>query len=242
MIGYDYNCSLLKWQKKKKEKNEIKHHKIIRHNQACHAGVFLGRIGLASLRLYIQKAIIDLELEWTVLEWKGWGGEGRVAVERMRAGVEGVGGEKSRRLYCHTPSPLSLSLFFWSWLTPLLKIYFPPLPSTAVTIKDGGNNFHQENTVQTLANYGCNQIHSNVCLATMELTIGWLSELGKICTDWHLNLTTWHTLWRPSFHMWRPTFKDTPLPNVTSPDTVKWSSSIKSGMVSKRFKKSFTYW
>ena len=169
MIGYDYNCSLLKWQKKKKEKNEIKHHKIIRHNQACHAGVFLGRIGLASLRLYIQKAIIDLELEWTVLEWKGWGGEGRVAVERMRAGVEGVGGEKSRRLYCHTPSPLSLSLFFWSWLTPLLKIYFPPLPSTAVTIKDGGNNFHQESTVQMLANYGCNQIHSNVCLATWNL-------------------------------------------------------------------------
>ena len=168
MIGYDYNCSLLKWQKKKKEKNEIKHHKIIRHNQACHAGVFLGRIGLASLRLYIQKAIIDLELEWTLLKWKGWGGEGRVAVERMRAGVEGVGGEKSRRLYCHTPSPLSLSLFFWSWLTPLLKIYFPPLPSTAVTIKDGSNNF-QENTVQMLANYGCNQIHSNVCLATWNL-------------------------------------------------------------------------
>ena len=96
---------------KKKKKNEIKHHKIIRHNQACHAGVFLGRIGLASLRLYIQKAIIDLELEWTVLKWKGWGGEGRVAMERMRAGVEGVGGEKSRRLHCHTPSPLSLSFF-----------------------------------------------------------------------------------------------------------------------------------
>ena len=41
------------------------------------------------------------------------GGEGRVAVERMRAGVEGVGGEKSRRLHCHTPSPLSLSFFFF---------------------------------------------------------------------------------------------------------------------------------
>ena len=41
------------------------------------------------------------------------GGEGRVAVERMRAGVEGVGGEKSRRLHCHTPSPLSLSLSFF---------------------------------------------------------------------------------------------------------------------------------
>lgn len=113
MIGYDYNCPLLKWQKKKKEKNEIKHHKIIRHNQACHAGVFLGRIGLASLRLYIQKAIIDLELEWTVLEWKGWGGEGRVAVERMRAGVEGVGGrEVEETSLPHPLSSLSLSFFF----------------------------------------------------------------------------------------------------------------------------------
>ena len=89
----------------------------------------------------------------------------------MRAGVEGVGGEKSRRLHCHTPSPLSLSLFL-TVAHPLGTNYFPPLPSTAVTIKDGGNNIHQENTVQTLANYGCNQIHSNVCLATMEFTIG----------------------------------------------------------------------
>ena len=93
--------------KEKKEKNEIKHHKIIRHNQACHAGVFLGRIGLASLRVYIQKAIIDLELEW-----KGWGGEGRVAVERMRAGVEGVGGREVEET--SLPHPLSsLSLFFF---------------------------------------------------------------------------------------------------------------------------------
>ena len=99
---------------KKKKKNEIKHHKIIRHNQACHAGVFLGRIGLASLRLYIQKAIIDIELEWTVLEWKGWGGEGRVAVERMRAGVEEVGGrEVEETSLPHPLSSLSLSLFFF---------------------------------------------------------------------------------------------------------------------------------
>lgn len=126
MIGYDYNCSLLKWQKKKKEKNEIKHHKIIRHNQACHAGVFLGRIGLASLRLYIQKAIIDLELEWTVLEWKGCGGEGRVAVERMRAGVEGVGGrEVEETSLPHPLSSLSLS-FFDRGSPPWYKLFSSP--------------------------------------------------------------------------------------------------------------------
>ena len=120
-------------EKKRKKRNKTPQNHQAQSSLSCRR--LLGRIGLASLRLYIQKAIIDLELEWTVLEWKGWGGEGRVAVERMRAGVEGVGGEKSRRLHCHTPSPLFLSLFFffWSWLTPLLKIYFPPLPSTAVT-------------------------------------------------------------------------------------------------------------
>ena len=120
---------------------------------------------------------------------EGWGGEGRVAVERMRAGVEGVGGrEVEKTSLPHPLSSLSLSLsLFLTVAHPLGTNYFPPLPTTAVTIKDGGNNFHQENTVQTLANYGCNQIHSNVCLATMEFTIGWLSDLGKICTDWHLN-------------------------------------------------------
>ena len=109
---------------KKKKKNEIKHHKIIRHNQACHAGVFLGRIGLASLRLYIQKAIIDIELEWTVLEWKGCGGEGRVAVERMRAGVEGVGGREVEET--SLPHPLSsLSLFFFLIVAhPIVKNLF----------------------------------------------------------------------------------------------------------------------
>ena len=176
-----------------------------------------------------------------VVEVEGMKRGGESCSGKDEGGGGGGGGERSRGDFTATPPLLSLSLFL-TVAHPLGTNYFPPLPSTAVTIKDGGNNFHQENTVQTLANYGCNQIHSNVCLATMEFTIGWLSDLGKICTDWHLNLTTWHTLWRPSFHMWRPTFKDTPLPNVTSPDTVKWSSSIKSGMVSKRFKKSFTYW
>ena len=90
----------------------------------------------------------------------------------MRAGVEGVGGrEVEETSLPHPLSSLSLSLFL-TVAHPLGTNYFPPLPSTAVTIKDGGNNIHQENTVQTLANYGCNQIHSNVCLATMEFTIG----------------------------------------------------------------------
>lgn len=93
-------------------------------------------------------------------------------MERMRAGVEGVGGrEVEETSLPHPLSSLSLSLFL-TVAHPLGTNYFPPLPSTAVTIKDGGNNIHQENTVQTLANYGCNQIHSNVCLATMEFTIG----------------------------------------------------------------------
>ena len=93
-------------------------------------------------------------------------------MERMRAGVEGVGGrEVEETSLPHPLSSLSLSLFL-TVAHPLGTNYFPPLPSTAVTIKDGGNNIHQENTVQTLANNGCNQIHSNVCLATMEFTIG----------------------------------------------------------------------
>ena len=104
-----------------------------------------------------------------------------VEVEGMRRGGEscsgkdeGGGGGGGGREVEETSLPhplysLSLFFFFWSWLTPLLKIYFPPLPSTAVTIKDGSKNFHQENTVQMLANYGCNQIHSNVCLATWNL-------------------------------------------------------------------------
>ena len=103
-----------------------------------------------------------------------------VGVEGMRRGGEscsgkdegggggGGGREVEETSLPHPLSSLSLFFFFWSWLTPLLKIYFPPLPSTAVTIKDGSNNF-QENTVQMLANYGCNQIHSNVCLATWNL-------------------------------------------------------------------------
>ena len=86
-------------------------------------------------------------------------------------GGGGGGGERSRGDFTATPPLLSLSLFL-TVAHPLGTNYFPPLPSTAVTIKDGSNNFHKENTVQTLANYGCNQIHSNVCLATMEFTIG----------------------------------------------------------------------
>lgn len=107
-----------------------------------------------------------------------------VGVEGMRRGGEscsgkdeggggGGRGERSRGDFTATPPLLSLSLsLFLTVAHPLGTNYFPPLPSTAVTIKDGGNNIHQENTVQTLANYGCNQIHSNVCLATMEFTIG----------------------------------------------------------------------
>lgn len=106
-----------------------------------------------------------------------------VGVEGMRRGGEscsgkdegggggGGGREVEETSLPHPLSSLSLSLFL-TVAHPLGTNYFPPLPSTAVTIKDGGNNFHQENTVQTLANYGCNQIHSNVCLATMEFTIG----------------------------------------------------------------------
>ena len=105
-----------------------------------------------------------------------------VEVEGMRRGGESCSGkdegggwrgwgERNRGDFTATPPLLSLSLFL-TVAHPLGTYYFPPLPSTAVTIKDGGNNFHQENTVQTLANYGCNQIHSNVCLATMEFTIG----------------------------------------------------------------------
>lgn len=36
------------------------------------------------------------------------------------------------------------------------------------------------------------------------------------------------------------TFKDTPRPNVTSPDTVRWSSSIRSGIVANLLRNSFT--
>ena len=181
MIGYDYNCPLLKWQKKKKEKNEIKHHKIIRHNQACHAGVFLGRIGLASLRLYIQKAIIDLELEWTVLEWKGWRGEGRVAVERMRAGVEGVGvgGEKSRRLHCHTPSPLSLSFFFLIVAHSIVKNLFS---SPAFHCRNNQRWQQKFSPREYCANARKLRVQSDPfkCLpCNMEFTIGWLSDVRK---------------------------------------------------------------
>lgn len=36
------------------------------------------------------------------------------------------------------------------------------------------------------------------------------------------------------------TFSETPRPNVTSPDTVKWSNSIRSGMLANRDRNSFT--
>lgn len=38
-----------------------------------------------------------------------------------------------------------------------------------------------------------------------------------------------------------PTLRDTPLPKVTSPDTVRWSSSSMSGILANLWRKSFTY-
>lgn len=74
----------------------------------------------------------------------------------------------------------------------------------------------------------------------------WESYLTRLSAIFSLQTTCDASLWARvhplSTNDGRRTFKDTPLPNVTSPDTVKWSSSNKSGMVSKRFKKSFTCW
>ena len=59
--------------------------------------------------------------------------------------VGGGGREKSSLLH-HHPSP-----YFWQSTAPLVQIYFSPLPSAAIKIKDGGHNFRYEITEHSLA-------------------------------------------------------------------------------------------
>ena len=79
---------------------------------ACRAGVLLVLANLTSLPLFIHPAKFDLKLEWVV----GAGGRGRA----------------KRCLPKDTtsnPPP------------PLVQVYFPSLPSTAIKSKGGGPNF-----------------------------------------------------------------------------------------------------
>ena len=81
---------------------------------------------LKSLQLFVQPAIFDLQLEWTV-------------------GVGGRGGEGRKDSVILTPLPPSLSLFLT--VDHPLGINFPsPQPSTPIKIKDGGHNIRYEIT------------------------------------------------------------------------------------------------
>ena len=69
--------------------------------------------------MFVQPAIFYLEIE----------------------AVVGEGGRERQNIYSQLP-PLSLR----PSLTPLVQIYFSPQHSTAIEIKDGHHNFHEENS------------------------------------------------------------------------------------------------
>ena len=85
---------------------------------ACRAGVLLVLANLTSLPLFIHPAKFDLKLEWVV----GAGGRGRGRGRAKRCLP------KDTRHYLQTPPPL-------------VQVYFPSLPSTAIKSKDGGPTF-----------------------------------------------------------------------------------------------------
>ena len=83
---------------------------------ACRAGVLLVLANLTSLPLFIHPAMFDLKLEWMV----GAGGRGRGRAKRCF---------NLKTLPPNPPPP------------PLVQVYFPSLPSTAIKSKDGSPNF-----------------------------------------------------------------------------------------------------
>lgn len=91
-------------------------------------------------------------------------------------------------------------------------------------------------------------LFSNIEPAGMSIRSPWLAMMMTVPCQGRGIIRLYNTLWKLLFaesfffHLFLAlTFRETCFPKVTSPDTVKWSSSSMSGMLSNRVRYSWTW-